>query len=138
MLLGALWTSILEPKWSQLGSNWGWERLQHGSKHESVPPIVCTAIGGTPAAASNRQQQTNEDPSWNPDGSNGDLLPFCFHMLNSASRLLAVKGLSWRLLEALGGFQKHAFSTVLYKPPKSTKIINNHKNLSRQANGKRC
>ena len=92
MLLGAFWTSILEPKWSQLGSNWGWERLQLGSKSESVPPIVCTATGGTPAAASNRQQQTKEDPSWNPDGSNGDLLPFCFHMLNSASRLLAVKG----------------------------------------------
>ena len=100
MLLGALWTPILEPKWSQLGSNWGWERLQLGSKSESVPPIVCTAIGGTPAAASNRQQQTNKDPSWNPDGSNGDLLPFCFHMLNSASRLLAVKGLSWRLFQA--------------------------------------
>ena len=92
MLLGALWTSILEPKWSQLGSNWGWERLQLGSKSESVPPTVCTATGGTPAAASNRPQQTNEDPSWNPDGSNGDLLPFCFQMLNSASRLLAVKG----------------------------------------------
>ena len=92
MLLEALWTPILEPKWSQLGSNWGWERLQLGSKNQSVPPTVCTATGGTPAAASNRQQQTNEDPSWNPDGSNGDLLPFCFHMLNSASRLLAVKG----------------------------------------------
>ena len=107
MLLGALWTSILEPKWSQLGSNWdGWERLQLGSKNQSVPPAVCTATGGTPAAASNRQQQTNEDPSWNPDGSNGDLLPFCFHMLNSASRLLAVKGFMLRLLklfEALRG-----------------------------------
>ena len=92
MLLGALWTPILEPIWSQLGSNWGWDRLQHGSKNESVPPIVCTAIGGTPAAASNRQQQTNEDPSWNPDGSNADLLSFCFQMFNSASRSLVVKG----------------------------------------------
>ena len=92
MLLEALWTPILEPKWSQLGSNWGWERLQHGSKHESVPPIVCTAIGGTPAAASNRQQQTNEEPSWNPDGSHAVLLSFCFQMFNSASRSLVVKG----------------------------------------------
>ena len=101
MPLGALWTPILEPKWSQLGSNWGWERLQLGSKSESVPPIVCTAIGGTPAAASNRQQQTNEDPSWNPDGSNGDLLSFCFQMFNSASRSLAVKGLIMLTIQTL-------------------------------------
>ncbi len=98
MLLEALWTPILEPKWSQLGSNWGWERLQHGSKHESVPPIVCTAIGGTPAAASNRQQQTNEDPSWNPDRSNAVLLSFCFQMFNSASRSLVVKGFAHLML----------------------------------------
>ena len=99
MPLGDLQTPILEPRWSQFGSNWGWERLQHGSKSESVPPIVCTAIGGTPAAASNRQQQTSEDPSWNPDGSNGDLLSFCFQMFSSASRSLAVKGLCWNAYE---------------------------------------
>ena len=65
-------------------------------------------------------KRLSEDPSWNPKGSNGDLLPFCFHMLNSASRLLAVKGFMLRLLklfEALRGSLGAVVVSKAFKNP---------------------